>query len=158
MRSPKSDFVGDSTFEPVITDSEHEKTSRGPGTISRVILCTGQVYAALQKYRETNNIRDVAIIRVEELNPFPFAQLKATLDQYPNAGTVVWAQEEHYNGGAWHHVRDRISTVLKKTEHHTQRPVVYAGRAVSATTATAKKQVHLEEEEALVRDAFSVSE
>lgn len=158
MRSPKSDFVDKSTFEPVIADSEHGKTIGAANTISRVILCTGQVYAALQKYRETNDIRDVAIIRIEELSPFPFAQLKASLDQYPNAGTVVWAQEEHYNGGAWHHVRDRVSTVLKETEHHTQRRVVYAGRAVSATTATAKKQAHLQEEEALLRDAFSVSE
>lgn len=150
--------MGDSTFEPVIADSEHGKTIEAPDTISRVILCTGQVYAALRKYRETNDIRDVAIVRIEELNPFPFAQLKASLGRYPNARTVVWAQEEHYNGGAWHHVRDRVSTVLKETEHHTQRRVMYAGRAVSATTAAAKKKVHLQEEEVLVRDAFSVSE
>lgn len=157
-RSPKSDFEGESTFEPVIADSEHEKTIGDPDTISRVILCTGQVYATLRKYRETNDIRDVAIVRIEELNPFPFAQLKASLDRYQNARTVVWAQEEHYNGGAWHHVRDRVSTVMKETEHHTQRRVVYAGRAVSGTTAAAKKKVHLREEMALARDAFSVSE
>lgn len=157
-RSPKSDFVGDSAFEPVIADSEDSSTIGGPNTISRVILCTGQVYAALRKYRETNDIRDVAIVRIEELNPFPFAQLKATLDLYPNAGTIVWAQEEHYNGGAWHHVRDRVGTVLDETEHHARRRVVYAGRAVSATTAAAKKKVHLQEEEALLRDAFSVME
>lgn len=158
MRSPKSDFLGDSAFKPVLEDSEHGKTIGAPETMSRVILCTGQVYAALRKYRETNGIQDVAIVRVEELNPFPFAQLKASLDRYPNVRTVVWAQEEHYNGGAWHHVRDRVATVLKETEHHAQRRVVYAGRAVSATTAAAKKQVHLQEEEALLRDAFSVLE
>lgn len=157
-RSPTADFVGESTFEPVIADSEHGKTIGPPDTISRVILCTGQVYAALRKYREANDIRDLVIVRIEELNPFPFAQLKASLDRYPNARTIVWAQEEHCNGGAWHHARDRVTTVLKETEHHTKRRVVYAGRAVSATTAAAKKKVHLQEEEVLVRDAFSVSE
>lgn len=55
---------------------------------------------------------------------FPFAQLEAKLNQYPNAGTVVWAQEDHYNGGARHHIRDRISTVLGEIEHHTQSCVV----------------------------------
>lgn len=149
--------MGDSTFSPVIEDSEHGKTIESPDTVSRVILCTGQIYAALRKYRETNDIRDVAIVRIEELNPFPFAQLKASLDRYSNARTIVWAQEEHYNGGAWHHVRDRVSTVLKETKHHAQKRVVYAGRAVSATTAAAKKKVHLQEEEELMRDAFSVS-
>lgn len=156
-RSHRSDFTGSSAFRPVVSDPEHGKSINTPDAITRVILCTGQVYAALQRHREANNIRDVAITRIEELNPFPFAQLKENLDVYHNAETIVWAQEEHYNGGAWHHVRDRVATVLQQTERHRGGSVVYAGRGVSATTAAGSKRIHVEEEKALLRDAFAVT-
>ena len=71
---------------------------------------------------------------------------------------VVWAQEEHYNGGAWHYVRDRIDVVLGKTEELKGRKLLYAGRGTSASTATGLKKVHEAEEKKLLEDAFTVHE
>lgn len=155
-RSDIADFTGSSTFQPVLSDPEHGRTIDQPEAISRVILCTGQVYTALQKYREAEGIRDVAISRIEELHPFPWAEAKANLGLYPNAKTFVWAQEEHYNGGPWHYVRDRLDVILRQTEYHAARGLLYAGRASSASTATGIKTVHYAEEKQLVHDAFNI--
>ncbi len=150
-RSPLSHFTGESKFCPVIADNSHSSDE----SIKKVIVCTGQVYAALQKYRTVHDIEDVAITRVEELSPFPFVQLKDNLDRYRNAQQIVWAQEEHYNGGAWHHVRDCIETVFNHSKYHSDRKLKYVGRAVSATAAAGSKKVHAAEEEALLVEAFS---
>lgn len=123
-----------------------------------MIICSGQVYAALVKHREANNIRNAAITRVEQLHPFPWAQLKENLDSYPNAKNIVWAQEEPLNAGAWSYTQPRIETLLNETKHHNRRHVLYAGRAPSASVATGLKAVHLKEEEELLQDAFSVSQ
>ena len=157
-RSDLSEFTGSSAFQPVITDPEHGKSIDAPESIERVIFCSGQVYATLQKHRESEGLRNVAITRIEEIHPFPWAQTKANLDLYPNARSVVWAQEEHYNGGAWHYMRDRLETTLRETEHHKDRRVLYAGRGPSASTAAGLKSLHYAEETQLVQDAFNLQE
>lgn len=157
-RSSLSEFTGDSHFRWIIPDPDHGKTIDEPEKIERVIICSGQVYAALVKHRETNNIRNTAITRVEQLHPFPWAQLKENLDSYPNAKNIVWAQEEPLNAGAWSYTQPRIETLLNETKHHNRRHVLYAGRAPSASVATGLKAVHLKEEEDLLQDAFSVSQ
>ena len=119
-------------------------------------MCTGQVYAALIKHRDAEKIRNAAITRIEQLNPFPWAQLKENLDSYPNAKDIVWCQEEPLNAGAWSFVQPRIETLLNETEHHNRRHVMYAGRDPSASTATGLKAAHLKEEEALLKEAFEV--
>jgi 2-oxoglutarate dehydrogenase E1 component len=123
-----------------------------------VILCTGQVYAALHKHRAENKIDNVAITRIEQLNPFPWQQLKENLDQYPNAKTIVWAQEEPLNAGAWSFTQPRIETLLNKTEHHDRKHVMYAGRNPSASVATGQKSSHVKEEQDLLEMAFSVKQ
>ncbi|BDD58414.1 2-oxoglutarate dehydrogenase E1 component [Monascus purpureus] len=157
-RSSLSEFTGDSHFRWIIPDPDHGKTIDEPEKIERVIICSGQVYAALVKHREANNIRNAAITRVEQLHPFPWAQLKENLDSYPNAKNIVWAQEEPLNAGAWSYTQPRIETLLNETKHHNRRHVLYAGRAPSASVATGLKAVHLKEEEELLQDAFSVSQ
>ncbi|KAL6922664.1 hypothetical protein FSST1_006690 [Fusarium sambucinum] len=157
-RSDTADFTGSSAFQPVITDPEHGQSIEDPEAIQRVVLCSGQVYSALQKQREIEEIRDVAITRIEELHPFPWAEVKSNLDQYKNAKTIVWAQEEHYNGGAWHYVRDRLEAVLRETTHHSQRRVLFAGRGPSASPAAGLKDIHYAEEKELLHDAFHVQE
>ena len=92
--SSLDDFASGSTFQPVLQDSEHGRTIDAPEAISRVILCTGQVYATLQNHRETAGIRDAAIIRLEELHPFPWQEVQNSLERYPNAKTILWSQEE----------------------------------------------------------------
>lgn len=123
-----------------------------------MILCSGQVYVALRKYVETNNIKDVAITRIEQLNPFPWGQLRDNLDSYPNAKTIVWCQEEPLNAGAWSFVQPRIETLLNETKHHNRRHVMYAGRDPSASVATGLKASHLKEEKGLLEEAFSVTQ
>ena len=161
-RSPIEDFTGDSHFQWIIPDPMH---SEGEGfrinshdKIDRVILCSGQVFAALFKHRETNNLKNTAITRIEQLNPFPWAQLKENLDSYPNAETIVWCQEEPLNAGAWSFTQPRIETLLNNTEHHYRKHVMYAGRNPSASVATGLKSSHLKEEQDLLEMAWNVKQ
>ncbi|KAI9664710.1 MAG: 2-oxoglutarate dehydrogenase E1 component [Bathelium mastoideum] len=157
-RSDLEDFTGESHFQWIIPDPEHGKAIEQPDKIERVILCSGQVYAALVKHRQQSDIRNVAITRVEQLNPFPWALLKENLDGYPNAQNIVWAQEEPLNAGAWSFTQPRIETLLNQTQHHNRRHVMYAGRNPSASVATGLKGTHMKEEADLLEMAFSVKQ
>lgn len=160
-RSSIEDFTGESHFQWIIPDQAHEAEDfkiAPHNEIKRVIVCTGQVYTALHKHRQQNKITDTAITRVEQLNPFPWAQLKENLDSYPNAEAIVWAQEEPLNAGPWSFVQPRIETLLNKTEHHNRRHVLYAGRNPSASVATGLKASHLKEEQDLLDMAWSVKQ
>ncbi|KAJ5138589.1 Dehydrogenase E1 component [Penicillium bovifimosum] len=139
-RSDIEQLSGESHFEPIIPDQAHGSSIDSHDKIERVIMCSGQVYAALAKHPA----------------PFPWAQLKENLDSYPNAKDIVWCQEEPLNAGAWSYAQPRIETLLNATEHHNRRHVLYAGRAGSASVATGLKAVHLKEEQELLEDAFSV--
>ena len=157
-RSSIEDFTGpDAQFQWIIPDPEHQTGAiKNPEEIERVILCSGQVWATLSKYRADNKIDNVAFTRIEQLNPFPWQQLKDNLDMYPNAKTVVWCQEEPLNAGPWSYAQPRLETMLNSTEHHNRRHVLYAGRAPSASVASGLKAVHLKEEQDFLNDAFSV--
>ncbi|KAJ5415859.1 hypothetical protein PENPOL_c006G05021 [Penicillium polonicum] len=156
-RSDIEALDGESHFQWIIPDEAHATEAiDAPEQIERVILCSGQVYAALSKHREANGIRNTAITRIEQLHPFPWAQLKENLDSYPNAKNIVWCQEEPLNAGAWSYAQPRIESLLNATEHHNRRHVLYAGRAGSASVATGLKAVHLKEEQELLEDAFSI--
>lgn len=147
------------TFQPVLADPEHETGEiDSPENISRVILCSGQVYASLVKHRGTQGLRNTAITRIEELHPFPWREVEANLDRYPNAKSIVWAQEEHYNGGAWHYVRDRIDTVLRKSKQLSSTRLLYAGRGPSASPATGLKKMHEAEEKEFLDLSFKIHE
>lgn len=158
-RSSIEEFTGDSHFEWIVRDPAHESGAIGsPEEIKRVILCTGQVYAALVKEREARGLKDVAITRIEQLNPFPWQQLKENLDSYPNAQNIIWCQEEPLNAGAWSFTQPRIETLLNQTEHHNRRHVMYAGRNPSASVATGLKASHKKEEQDLLEQAFTVKQ
>ena len=116
------------------------------------------MYVHLHKYRKERNLRNVAITRIEQLNPFPWAQLKENLDGYKNAKTIVWCQEEPLNAGAWSFTQPRIETLLNETEFHSRKHVMYAGRNPSASVATGLKASHLKEELDLLEDAFTVEQ
>jgi 2-oxoglutarate dehydrogenase E1 component len=155
-RSSIEDLTGESHFQWILPDPEHGQSIAPPEEIERVILCTGQAYAALHKHRASNEFKNAAITRIEQLNPFPWAQLKENLDTYPNAKNIVWCQEEPLNAGAWSFVQPRIETLLNETEHHDRKHVMYAGRNPSASVATGLKASHLKEEHDLLEHAFSV--
>ncbi len=156
-RSDIEDMTGDSHFQWIIPDPAHESGAiESRDKIERVIICSGQVYTSLVKHRETEGKKDAAITRIEQLNPFPWAQLRDNLDQYPNAKTIVWCQEEPLNAGPWSFVQPRIETLLNQTEHHNRRHVMYAGRDPSASVATGLKASHVKEEKELLSEAFRV--
>ncbi|KAI3398166.1 hypothetical protein diail_9788 [Diaporthe ilicicola] len=158
-RSNIEDFTGDSQFQWIIEDPAHETGDIKPREeIDRVVICSGQVYTALHKYRADNGFKDVAITRIEQLNPFPWQQLKENLDSYPNAKTIVWAQEEPLNAGAWSFTQPRIETLLNETQHHDHKHVMYAGRNPSASVATGLKANHVKEEQELLEVAFTVKQ
>ncbi len=143
----------------IISDPAHETGAiKKPEEISRVILCSGQVYTALHKYRADHRFDDVAITRIEQLHPFPWQQLRENLDMYPNAKTIVWAQEEPLNAGAWSFTQPRIETLLNQTKYHDHKHVMYAGRSPSASVATGLKVFHHKEEQELLEMAFSVKQ
>lgn len=155
-RSSIEDFSGDSHFQWIIPDPEHGKAIEEADKIERVIICSGQVYAAIHAHRAEKELKNVAITRVEQLNPFPWAQLKENLDTYSNAKNIVWCQEEPLNAGAWSFVQPRLETLLNATEHHNRRHVMYAGRNPSASVATGLKSSHVKEQADLLNMAFTV--
>lgn len=158
-RSNIEEFTGESQFQWIIADPAHESGAiKSHEEIDRVVLCTGQVYGALHKYRADNNVNNVAITRIEQLHPFPWEQLRENLDMYPNAKTIVWAQEEPLNAGAWSYTQPRIETLLNQTQHHHRKHVMYAGRNPSASVATGLKASHTKEEQDLLEMAFSVKQ
>ncbi len=122
--------------------------------VRRVVLCSGKVYYDLYQAREERGITDVAIIRVEQIYPFPANSLTMELGRYPNAD-VVWCQEEPKNMGAWYFVDRRIEAVLAGLKVQARRPV-YVGRPDSASPATGLLRRHNIEQAHLVDEALVV--
>ncbi len=118
----------------------------------KVVLCSGKVYFDLLEAREARKINDVALIRLEQLYPFPSKELAAELKKYKNA-EVVWCQEEPKNMGAWKFVDDLIEEVLLDVKHKTARPK-YVGRIACASPATGYGSYHAKEQKALIEDAL----
>ena len=127
-----------------------------PDEINRVVLCTGKVYYDLKKARDESSRRDVTILRIEQLYPWPDEVLGEELAKYPNAD-VVWCQEEPRNMGAWHYADRRIEQILTQIGHKTRRPV-YAGRIEAAAPATGLLRRHNMEQQALVDAALGLAE
>ncbi|OAL43406.1 oxoglutarate dehydrogenase [Pyrenochaeta sp. DS3sAY3a] len=150
-RSSLSGLTGSSTFQPVLMDPFQIGLNE---SVTSIILCSGQVFAALHKHREAIQHATSTIVRVEELHPFPYEQVTETLNRFPNAEEVVWCQEEPFNGGMWHYMRDRLESMVKR-DCRTGMTIRYAGRSTSAATATGSKKEHVREQEKLVKEAFN---
>jgi len=122
--------------------------------VKRVVLCTGKVYYDLLAERRERGVQDIAIIRLEQLYPFPVKSLPPALAPYRNA-EFVWCQEEPENMGAWHFVDRRIEKVLVALGAKNPRPV-FVGREAAASPATGLAKVHQQQQEALVRSALAL--
>jgi 2-oxoglutarate dehydrogenase E1 component len=115
--------------------------------VRRAVFCSGKVYFDLLKARRKEGLRDVALVRIEQLYPFPSEEYQAILNRYPNLREVVWCQEEPQNQGAWYQIRHRLQEFVR-------RPVLYAGRAPAAAPATGIAKIHEREQQALVSAAL----
>ncbi|BFM08043.1 2-oxoglutarate dehydrogenase E1 component [Halioxenophilus aromaticivorans] len=120
----------------------------------RVVMCSGKVYYHLLEAREEQNIEDVALVRVEQLYPFPEEEALAEISRYENLQDIVWCQEEPMNQGAWFGIRHRIDRVLVKLTK--QVPMKFAGRESSAAPAAGYMSLHLEEQNRFVNKALTL--
>ena len=170
------DFQPGTFFHRVIDDSSNADNTRhrdrNPTTgegyllpkdqIRKVVICTGQVFYHLNRGRRQQKVRDVALLRLEQISPFPHDRLAKVLAGYPNAD-IVWCQEEPKNAGAFAYVKPRLETAMRELNdlfpHREPRDsyghLSYVGRAASASTATASLGIHLAEMRQIVKQALN---
>ena len=139
--------LAEGRFEAVIGEAD----SLNPADVKRVVLCSGKVYYDLLEQRRKNNQTDVAIIRIEQLYPFPHEDIHAILAPFSHVKDFVWCQEEPLNQGAWyccqHNFRDAVPAGAA---------LRYAGRPASASPAVGYTSVHQQQQQELVNDALNV--
>jgi 2-oxoglutarate dehydrogenase E1 component len=117
----------------------------------RVVFCSGKVYFDLLEARKQHEIHHVALIRLEQIYPFPVDQYAAVLAQYPHVNEFVWCQEEPQNQGAWYQIRHRLQESLMDEQQ-----LYYAGRQSAAAPASGIYKVHLQQQQALVEAALGI--
>ena len=122
----------------------------------RVIMCSGKVYYDLIAWRTENEVDDVAIVRVEQLYPFPKEELFEALKDYVNLETLVWCQEEPLNQGAWYPSQHHMRAVAEMLKPGLGGQLKFAGRPASAAPAAGYMSVHTEQQRQLVEDAFNL--
>ena len=149
--SSVGEFTGESHFRPVICEQDAIAPAE---QVKRVVLCTGKVYYDLLQERRDKGVQDVAIVRMEQLYPFPKRSLAAALGAYPKA-EIVWCQEEPENMGAWSFVDRKIECTLGVIGHACGRPG-YIGRDAAASPATGLAKVHAAQQAALVARALAL--
>ena len=142
--SPVSEFTKGS-FQTIIPEIKALKAEK----VKRILVCSGKVYYDLVKKREELGSDDVAILRAEQLYPFPHKVFAAELKKYPNATELVWTQDEPQNQGAWFFVQHYIHENMLPSQK-----LGYSGRAASASPAVGYSHLHQEQQKLLVEGAF----
>ncbi|MDP2016349.1 2-oxoglutarate dehydrogenase E1 component [Hydrogenophaga sp.] len=145
--SPLSEFTKGG-FQTVISEHDADVVKKAE-KVKRVICCSGKVYYDLVKKREERGDDDVAILRVEQLYPFPHKVFGAEIKKYPNATDIVWCQDEPQNQGAWFFVQHYIHENMLDGQK-----LGYAGRAASASPAVGYAHLHQEQQKTLIEAAF----
>ena len=146
-----------STLEELANGHFHnvlgESDELDPAKVERVVVCSGKVFYELRAARRERGIENIAIIRLEQLYPFPEAEMLRELSRYPNMTDATWCQEEPVNQGAWyssqHHMRRCFSS------HNSNIYLRYAGREASAAPAAGYMSLHIEQQEQLINDALA---
>ncbi|MFP4333858.1 MAG: 2-oxoglutarate dehydrogenase E1 component [Wenzhouxiangella sp.] len=133
-------------FQVVIDDP----AKPSPQRVKRLVFCAGKVYFDLAAERDENKIEDIALVRVEQLYPFPREELQGIIEHYAAAGEVVWCQEEPLNQGAWFQIRHHIQACIRA-----EQKLKYVGREASASPAVGYYQIHQEQQKRLVSEALT---
>ena len=135
-------------FQPVLPDPVGNFA-----TAERVVFLSGKLYYDLVKEREAHGLDGrIAIIRLEELSPFPFQELHETLQKYTAAKEFFWIQEEPQNQGAWTHVQSRINSILLELNYNSS--VTYHGRNVSPTPAPGVAKMYAAQQKVVLTGIF----
>ena len=136
--------LADGGFQTLIPDAKAD-----PNVVRRIVLCSGKVYYDLLEEAEKRNLADVAIVRVEQLYPFPRERLAEELARHPWADDVIWCQEEPQNQGAWFQIQHHLRACLLPRQK-----LSYAGRARSPSPAAGHFNDHVAEQQKLIADAL----
>ncbi len=129
--------------------------SKNADQVRRVVFCSGKIFYELIEEREKRGLKDVAVVRIEQIAPFPFDKVAQQSELYKNA-EVMWVQEEPKNMGAWSFVQPRIETATKVINKRAMRPL-YCGRKPAAATATGLGgRAHTAEQNSILNTAFSM--
>lgn len=151
--SPLADFT-DGTFHAVLDEPQAGTVDVGvtidPQKVTRIILCSGKVYYSLLAGRAEREIDTTALLRVEQLHPFPRQEIAEILARYPQANQIFWVQEEPSNMGAWHFIFNQMRPVLPQ-----HLVLGYVGRRAAASPATGSYKIHQQEEADLINRAFA---
>ncbi len=137
-------------FQEVIGDPQHVGSQ-----VRRILLCSGKVYYDLVDRREKLGRSDTAIIRIEQLYPFPLQRLTEILRRYPDVAELFWVQEEPENMGAWYFVEEQMQSMINPGG--TGRQLRYVGRPTAASPATGAHKVHVDQQATLVNEAFAAT-
>jgi len=140
------DELANGAFQPVIGEVEDLE----PGPVERVVLCCGKVYYDLLEARKARGLSNVAILRVEQLYPFPRDYLDRELDRFFHAREVIWCQEEPQNQGAWDQIKQRFLGHIEP-----ERRLLYAGRPFAAAPAAGYYSLHIKQQETLIDEALT---
>mmetsp|Transcript_4401 Transcript_4401/g.7747 ORF Transcript_4401/g.7747 Transcript_4401/m.7747 type:complete len:1040 (-) Transcript_4401:23-3142(-) len=149
-------------FHRVLPEVDPEINATPDEDIRKVIICTGKIYYDLITRRKKEEIKDVAVIRIEQITPFPFDRIAEAYIKYPNA-KFVFAQEEPKNNGAWYFCDDRIYTAIRKVkidrgedvDNQPEFRCEYVGRVTMAAPATGYGGVHALEQEHIIKTALA---
>ncbi len=144
------DELTNGSFLPVIEETEALDNDK----ITRAIICSGKVYYDLTEKRRETELDNVAIIRIEQLYPFPDNQLHEALSAYKNLETLVWCQEEPQNQGAWYSSRHRFYQAALNVDENVK--LHYAGRAPSASPAAGYAALHMRQQTQLIHEALGL--
>lgn len=142
--SPLDDLMNGS-FHTVIPEIDTLDSKK----VSRVVLCCGKVYYDLLQMRRDQQLNHVAIVRIEQLYPFPKKALMTELDKYPDAQEIIWCQEEPQNQGVWFSSQHNMKECLKSGQN-----LIYAGREQAAAPAVGSAGLHAQQQNALVSEAL----
>ena len=158
VMSPKSLLrhpLATSTLEELAAGKFHnvigEIDDIKPNDVKRVVFCSGKVYYELLEERRKREQKDVAIVRVEQLYPFPHDEMAEVLSQYQHVTDFVWCQEEPQNQGAWYCSQHHFRAAIPKNGQ-----LVYTGREASSSPAVGYLSVHNKQQQALVNDALTI--
>ena len=147
--SPLEEFAND-RFNAVNEDWDAQEIN--PEKVQRVIFCSGKVYYDLRAERRTRGMKDLPLVRIAQLYPFPHDEFRAQIVRYKSASEIVWCQEEPRNQGAWRHIQHYL---LRHLLPHQK--LFYAGRDSSASPAAGYKSLHDVQQKELVNQALTLS-
>ncbi|XID75230.1 2-oxoglutarate dehydrogenase E1 component [Alkanindiges sp. WGS2144] len=146
------DELANGRFQAVIEEVDNIDKNK----VERLVLCGGKVYYDLLEKRREEDIDDIAIVRIEQLYPYPQERVREIMAQYPNLKQLIWAQEEPKNQGAWLFIAHQLYKDLASLDNGKSIELIFAGREASAAPASGSPYLHAKQQATLVSDALGL--